>query len=66
MTIVGTLPSTMPLHASQMYARNVQAVLDHLITDGRIELDFEDEITADSVITHDGRVTTRLLEVANA
>ena len=67
-TIVGTLnlPSTMPLHASQMYARNVQAVLDHLITDGRIELDFEDEITADAVITHDGRVTTRLLEVANA
>jgi NAD/NADP transhydrogenase alpha subunit len=49
-----------------MYARNVRAVLDHLITDGRIELDFEDEITADAVITHDGRVTTRLLAGASA
>jgi NAD(P) transhydrogenase subunit alpha len=67
-TIVGTLnlPSTMPLHASQMYARNVQAVLDHLITDGQVALDFDDEITADAVITHDGRVTTRLLEGASA
>ncbi len=61
--IVGTLnlPATMPLHASQMYARNIQAVLDHLVTDGALELDFEDEITADAIITHNGKVTTRLL-----
>ncbi len=65
-TIVGTLnlPSTMPLHASQMYARNIQAVLGHLIADGALQLDFDDEITADAVITHDGRVTTRLLATA--
>ena len=62
-TIVGALnlPSQMPLHASQMYARNIQAVLDHLIVDGALQLDFEDEITADAIVTHDGRVTTRLL-----
>jgi H+-translocating NAD(P) transhydrogenase subunit alpha len=67
-TIVGTLnlPSTMPLHASQMYGRNVQAVLDHLVVDGELRLDFEDEITADAVITHDGKVTTRLLAGAGA
>jgi proton-translocating NAD(P)+ transhydrogenase subunit alpha len=67
-TIVGTLnlPSSMPLHASQMYARNVQAVLDHLIADGQLQLDFEDEITADAVVTHEGRVTTRLLAGAKA
>jgi NAD(P) transhydrogenase subunit alpha len=67
-TIVGTLnlPSTMPLHASQMYARNVQAVLDHLVTDGELQLDFEDEITADAIITHDGAITTRLLAKAPA
>jgi H+-translocating NAD(P) transhydrogenase subunit alpha len=67
-TIVGTLnlPASMPLHASQMYARNVQAVLDHLVVEGKVELDFEDEITADAVITHDGRVTTRLLAGAGA
>jgi H+-translocating NAD(P) transhydrogenase subunit alpha len=65
-TIVGTLnlPSTMPLHASQMYARNIQAVLAHLIVDGALRLDFDDEITADAVITHEGRVTTRLLAAA--
>jgi H+-translocating NAD(P) transhydrogenase subunit alpha len=63
-TIVGTLnlPATMPLHASQMYARNIVAVLDHLVTGGELQLDFEDEITADAVITHDGRVTSRLLQ----
>ncbi|MGN6379918.1 MAG: Re/Si-specific NAD(P)(+) transhydrogenase subunit alpha [Gaiellales bacterium] len=67
-TVVGTLnlPSTMPLHASQMYARNVQAVLDHLIVEDELRLDFEDEITADAVITHEGRVTTRLLAGATA
>jgi NAD(P) transhydrogenase subunit alpha len=67
-TVVGTLnlPSTMPLHASQMYGRNVQAVLDHLVVEGELRLDFEDEITADAVITHDGRVTTRLLAGAGA
>jgi NAD(P) transhydrogenase subunit alpha len=61
--IVGTLnlPATMPLHASQMYARNIQAVLDHLVTDGALQLDFDDEITHDAVITHDGKITTRLL-----
>jgi proton-translocating NAD(P)+ transhydrogenase subunit alpha len=67
-TIVGTLnlPARMPLHASQMYARNIVAVLDHLVTDGELRLDFEDEITADAVITHDGRVTSRLLQEVTA
>ncbi len=66
--IVGTLnlPSTVALHASQMYARNIQAVLDHLVSDGELVIDFDDEITADAVITHAGRVTTRLLEGATA
>ena len=66
--LIGTLnlPSGMPLHASQMYARNIQAVLDHLVADGELKFDFDDEITADAVITHDGRVTTRLLQEAPA
>jgi NAD(P) transhydrogenase subunit alpha len=67
-TIVGTrnLPASMPLHASQMYGRNIQAVLDHLVVDGELRVDFDDEITADAVITHEGRVTTRLLAGAGA
>jgi NAD(P) transhydrogenase subunit alpha len=46
-TIVGTtnLAATMPYHASQLYARNVTALLQHLAPNGEPELDFEDEIT---------------------
>jgi NAD(P) transhydrogenase subunit alpha len=66
--LIGTLnlPSGMPLHASQMYARNIQAVLEHLVVEGAVALDFDDEITADAVITHEGRVTSRLLQEATA
>jgi len=66
--LIGTLnlPSGMPLHASQMYARNIQAVLEHLVVGGAVTLDFEDEITADAVVTHEGRVTSRLLQEATA
>ena len=56
----------MPLHASQMYARNIQAVLEHLVVEGAVALDFDDEITADAVVTHEGRVTSRLLQEATA
>ena len=41
-----TCPPTMPGHASQLYARNVSALLQHLAPDGELALDFEDEITA--------------------
>src|SRR4051794_19118571 len=45
------LPSTMPYHASQLYARNVSALLNHLAPDGQLTLDFEDEITAGACVT---------------
>jgi len=52
-TIIGTtnLPSTMPTHASQLYARNVSALLQHLAADGELVLDWEDEITAGACVT---------------
>jgi NAD(P) transhydrogenase subunit alpha len=52
-TIVGltNLPSTMPYHASQLYARNVAALLHHLAPEGDPVLDFEDEITAGACVT---------------
>jgi NAD(P) transhydrogenase subunit alpha len=52
-TIVGTLnlPSTMPTHASQLYARNVSALLEHLAPGGELELDWNDEITAGTCVT---------------
>jgi NAD(P) transhydrogenase subunit alpha len=52
-TIVGltNLPSTMPYHASQLYARNVAALLHHLAPEGEPVLDFEDEITGGACVT---------------
>jgi NAD(P) transhydrogenase subunit alpha len=52
-TIVGleNLPSTMPTHASQLYSRNVAALLQHLAPDGTLALDFDDAITAGACVT---------------
>jgi NAD(P) transhydrogenase subunit alpha len=52
-TIDGTLnlPSTMPTHASQLYARNVSALLEHLAPGGELDLDWSDEITAGACVT---------------
>ena len=54
-TILGltNLPSTVPLHASQLFARNVQALLTHLAPDGELTLDWEDEITAGACVTRE-------------
>ena len=51
-TIVGAtnLAATMPYHASQLYARNVTALLQHLAPNGEPELDFEDEITSGACV----------------
>jgi H+-translocating NAD(P) transhydrogenase subunit alpha len=50
------LPSTMPVHASQMYAKNIQNLLDLLIKNGRFDPDYEDEIVKGTVITRGGAV----------
>jgi H+-translocating NAD(P) transhydrogenase subunit alpha len=53
--IVGltNLPSTVPVHASQLYARNVEALLVHLAPDGELALDWDDEITAGACVTRE-------------
>ncbi len=50
------LPSTVPFHASQMYARTVTNYLMHLYKDGQIKLDLEDELTRGPLVTRDGQV----------
>ena len=57
-TILGptNLPATVPYHASQMYAKNLSTFLLHLIDNGRIRLDLEDEITRSTLVSHDGEV----------
>jgi H+-translocating NAD(P) transhydrogenase subunit alpha len=57
-TIVGAagLPAQMPGAASSMYARNITALLQHLVLDGALALDSDDEITAGVVITQNGAI----------
>jgi NAD(P) transhydrogenase subunit alpha len=54
---VTNLPSTVPLDASQLYAKNVQTLLDYIIKDGALALDMTDEIVAGTTIVHDGTIT---------
>ncbi len=58
MTIVGpaNLASTMPDHASSLYARNVQSLLELMVKEGALALDFEDEIIKGACITHEGQI----------
>jgi H+-translocating NAD(P) transhydrogenase subunit alpha len=51
-TIVGltNLPSTMPYHASQLYSRNVTALVQLLVADGELRLDWDDEVVAGACV----------------
>ena len=65
-TIAGpvNLPSTIPYHASQMYANNVAAFLGNLFADGQLRLNLEDPIIHDTLLTHEGEVrNTRVREL---
>jgi NAD(P) transhydrogenase subunit alpha len=57
-TIIGAInvASGVPYHASQMYARNVTAFLQHLVKDGNLRLDLEDDIIRETLVTHGGQV----------
>jgi NAD(P) transhydrogenase subunit alpha len=50
------LPGEMPDHASQLYARNVAALLELMVKEGSLALDFEDEVIAGACITRGGEI----------
>ena len=58
-TIDGTsnIPATMPVHASDLYAKNVTAFVTYMIKDGKLDLDLEDEIISGALFTHKGKIT---------
>lgn len=57
------LPSTIPYHASQMYAKNIATFLKHLLKDGQLNLNREDEIVRETLVTHAGEIVhPRILE----
>ena len=57
-TVLGptNLPASVPHHASQMYAKNVSTFLLHLLDDGKIRLNLDDEITQSTLVCHGGQV----------
>jgi NAD(P) transhydrogenase subunit alpha len=63
------LPATMPGSATQMFSKNIQTLVKHLVPSGELVLNFEDEITKGATITHDGKVvheaTAKALETAS-
>lgn len=65
-TIMGptNLPSTMPFHASQMYARTVTSFLGHLLKDGEVRLELDDDLTRGPLVTHGGEVVHPAVKAA--
>lgn len=57
-TIIGTinLASTVPYHASQMYARNLTSYLTYMVKDGKLQMNLQDEIVRETLITTDGEI----------
>src|SRR5579875_1140841 len=53
------VPSTLAEHASQLYARNIESLLKLMVQDGRLELDFEDEVIAGACITREGEIVNQ-------
>jgi H+-translocating NAD(P) transhydrogenase subunit alpha len=56
--VIGTinLASSVPYHASQMYARNVTTFLTHMVKDGNLTIRTEDEITRETLVTQNGEI----------
>jgi H+-translocating NAD(P) transhydrogenase subunit alpha len=50
------VPSTMAEHASQLYARNILALLDLMVREGQLALDFDDEVIAGACVTRGGEI----------
>jgi NAD(P) transhydrogenase subunit alpha len=63
-TIIGepNLPSLVPTHSSEMYAKNILSLIQHIGKEGNVELNLEDEIVQGSLITHKGEVVNQRIK----
>ena len=50
-------PSTMPIHATQLYAKNITSFITYMFKDGELKLDMDDEIISGAMFTHNGEIT---------
>ena len=60
------LPATVPVHASQLYARNVTELLKEFVKDGALALDFTDEVINATCVTHGGEIVNEAVKAAMA
>ncbi len=58
------LAGTVPVHASQMYSRNMTSFLSLLIKDGELNIDLSDDVVGPSCVTHDGKVVNQRVATA--
>ncbi|MEQ8384586.1 MAG: Re/Si-specific NAD(P)(+) transhydrogenase subunit alpha [Coleofasciculus sp. A1-SPW-01] len=65
-TVIGPInvPASMPTHASQMYAKNISTLLQYLVKEGQLHLDFEDDIVDNTCITHAGEIRNQRVKDA--
>lgn len=67
-TIIGplNLPSTMAIHASQLYSKNILTLVQYLVKDGALQLNFQDDIVNSTCITHQGQILNQRVKDALA
>ncbi|WP_448602480.1 Re/Si-specific NAD(P)(+) transhydrogenase subunit alpha [Thermoleptolyngbya sp.] len=67
-TIMGpiNLPSSLPIHASQMYAKNLTSLLQLMVKDGELNLNFDDDIIASACVVHGGEIRNERVKAALA
>jgi NAD(P) transhydrogenase subunit alpha len=58
------LPSTMPIHASQLYAKNITSFVIHMCPEGKLKFDMEDEIISGAMFTHNGEIVNEMTKEA--
>ena len=58
------LPATIPVHASQLYSRNVTSFLSLLIKDGQLNIDMKDDVVGPSCVTHNGEIVNQRVAAA--
>lgn len=61
--IVGltNIAATVPMHSSQMYSKNILALLQSIIVSGKLKIDLKDEIISGSIVTHEGKIRNEKL-----
>jgi len=58
------LPGTMPIHASQLYAKNITSFVLYMCPEGKLNLDMEDEIISGAMFTHNGKIVNKMTKEA--